>query len=150
MSTYKSIHDLLKATAQGLPLSNTFRHGLKDDINVFHDGGFPLIWLWPMVRTGSFIGNTNRMSLVYAVRLFFLNQDALDSTPEQQLKVLQSMDSALEEYLIDLNQKALGYDDVTITGISIEPVFRDSVYAASGHLLRFNLTVPDTFGYCCD
>jgi hypothetical protein len=150
---YQSLYSLLSTTASSLPFDNEFHHGRGSDINVFSNNNRQtLIWLSPMVATGSFPNKLNRLFKAYRIELAFYQRDAIDNTNEQTRDILYTADKVLTKYLLDLNDEVVdidnGVDDVEITNINQEPFIRVTSHILTGFLVTFNITLPDDFNYC--
>ena len=112
-----------------------------------------MIWLSPMRATGSFPNQGNRLFKNYTIELGFYQADVIDSTNEQTLTILESTDKVLTDYILSLNEVIPSLngiaDTVSITSLSIIPFIKISTHILTGHVARFNISLPDDFKYCC-
>lgn len=150
---YGSLYNLLKGVADDLGFDVEFQHGRTSDINVFADNNKSvLIWLTPLKRTGSFLNRSNRLFLNWSVELAFYQKDDKDSDNEGSLSILKTSDKILLKYLLDLNQEVVDIDnasdDVEIVNINVTPFIKQTSHVMTGHIVTFNITLPDDFNYC--
>jgi len=147
MSTYRSVHDIIKTASNQLAVKVSFNHGLRDDLNVFETGKMPIVWLFPMTRTFSVINH--RIIYSYSVRIAVFMPDKIDSTPNDQLKLLERTDKICTELKLKIMEQAIQFEDVKLGNGNIEAGFRSSAFVATGNLMTFTIEVPDTLDYCC-
>jgi hypothetical protein len=151
---YESLYSLLSSTATALPFDVEFAHGRGSDINVFSSQNKSfLIWLSPMRKTASFPNQGNRMFSNYSVELAFYMKDDRDSSNSKVRDILETTDKIATKFLIDLNDKITDdyeeiFTDVEITGINQEAFIKGTAHVLTGHLVTFNIILPDNFVYC--
>lgn len=150
---YKDLHDIIQNAAESLDYDVTFRHGRRPEINQFHDGTFPLVWLFPINKTGAFSSNSNRLFYTYTCSLGVYQPDKADSTPEDMLKIISLCDKILTHLILKINDTVVNEDEyednVAVENVSVQPFFRDTSFVATGMLGSFSITLPDNFKFCC-
>lgn len=149
---YKSLYTLLQTTATSLPFDVEFNHGSGSDINIFSDQNKSvLIWLSPLRKNFTFPNQANRMFSNWTVELAFYMKDQKDASNEQSLAILETSDKITTKYLIDLQDSVASLDnivdDISISG-SQESFIKRTSHVLTGHLVTFNINLPDDFEYC--
>jgi hypothetical protein len=150
---YESLYNLLNSVASNLDYDVEFAHGRGSDINIFSSNNKSImIWLSPMRATGSFPNQGNRLFKNYTIELGFYQVDQHDSTNVQTREILESTDKAATDYILSLNTTIPDLDgisdEVSITNISQLPFIKISTHILTGHVVTFNILLPDDFNYC--
>lgn len=150
---YKDLHDIIKSSAEGLDYGVTFRHGRRPEINQFHDGTFPLVWLFPINKTANFSARNNRLFNTHTLSLAVYQPDKADSKPEDMLKIISLCDKIATQLVLTVNDVIVNEDEfednVAVQNVSAQPIFRDTSFVYSGMLISFSITLPDNFKFCC-
>lgn len=150
--SYKSIHNLLNSVAQEMDADNTFKHLRVQDRAKAEGISYPLFQLFPIKIKAPFVPSSNRMSPIYNCVIGVLMMDKDDSTPEEQLQIIEQTDLFCMEYVLKLNNKILSSSefssDVELDNVAWEPIYRITTDITTGHLLSFTIQVPDDFNFC--
>jgi hypothetical protein len=149
---YESLYNLLKDISDNIGFDNEFSHGRGSDINVFSkQDKSVLIWLSPIRKTFTFPNQGSRMFSNWAVELAFYMKDQKDANNDQSREILQTTDKVSTKYLIDLQNRLVEldnvFDEVSIQG-SQQPFIKVTTHVLTGHLVTFQLNLPDDFHYC--
>lgn len=153
--SHKAVREFIRDKALALGDNIKFGYGRSSDFNQIKDKKYPYVWLDPLTSSVNLDSNFTE---TYNVALFFYRYDSADSTEEQYKLILDTTDKSVQTFLRLINE-ALNDDDsqdltslqsrnIEITQVTKEPVIKVMADVLTGWIVRFSLTVPDTFNYC--
>lgn len=149
----EGLYNLLKSVSDNIGFDVEFQQGRASDINIFSDNNKSvLIWLSHFSTTGAFPNKGNRMFRNFNIELAFYQRDEMASTNDQTRAILQRCDKIILKYFLDLNTSITDLDgaseDVEVLNFSQQPFIKVFTHILTGHVVSFNLNLPDDFNYC--
>ncbi len=149
----EGLYNLLKSVSDNLDFDCEFQQGRASDINIFSDNNKSvLIWCSNFTSTGTFPNQGNRIQRNFTVELAFYQQDLIDSTNDDVRGILETTDKIVLNYLLDLNTQIADIDnaayDIEVLNIAQQPFVKVFTHVLTGHVVTFNIVLPDNFNYC--
>jgi hypothetical protein len=147
---YQAIYDLINTASQELTYPVDFNWGEASDIDEYHaDETKTILWLMPLIWTGSFPNDLNRILKSYQITIYIYQSDKQGSSNEQRAKITFDCDAVATEFLIKLKDNLRSQDrDFTFEGLNVQAFYRQRDNILSGLQVQFTLEVPDDFEYC--
>jgi hypothetical protein len=135
MAAYKLIVDTIGGVCNSVNPTGRFIPGRVVDASLAADGNYPLIVLYPFT-TRDPEGEASEFDST-TILLGFWEQDSPDTTPEQRVEIIHSMD-----LLSDLFKKSmLDKSNVVMTQIDKEPQYQFYQGTVSGFAMQFRLQI---------
>lgn len=125
-----------------------FRTGRGQAINMFYDNpSLPLLWLITPSSNGP-IGNNLRINLSYPIELFVYYNDKVSSDEDSSTQLIKQAEMYAQILFLNI-QNVSSDNDVTITGMNIQPVYKYSAKGVfTGVSLQFTMEFPDVTNFC--
>ena len=148
--SHKGIRLLIEDTAKKLGDDIQFTYARSSDFNILRDKRYPFISLGMLSANASYaVDNSWNYSKTWSVTMAFYELDKEGSTQEEYALILDSTDVMVDTFIQKLNFFILN-DTITITAINQTPFIKDFADILTGHILTFQLQVPDNWNYCAD
>lgn len=156
--TYLSIHDFFKDISENLGFSVKWFHGPRSVQNLTtNDDNFYFFSL-PFTAPFTLTDNTRQVNATWQAVIYITQQDQPDSDLDQNnqdemqasARIVSMCESIAQKFLHYINENTItdalsdSADEITITGGSITPVYRDISIQHTGVQLIVNFTVSDT------
>lgn len=153
--SHQSVRFLLRDVSNSLADNIEFKGGRESEFNNLQSKATRYRWLLPLTATPRFaVNNTHVYMKIWSVAILFMQADSFDADADETNKIHDDQDLAVDQFLNRLNDWSLTSKDIvgeiTISGISQTPFYKDQAGVYSGWLLRFQLQTPDDFIYCTD
>lgn len=151
--SHKGIRLLLEDTAKSLGDDIQFDYGRTSDFNLLRDKRYPFISVSPLTVNAFFaVNNASNYSRSYQVQIAFYQLDNDASTQEEYALILDEMADLADKFINKINTyiqgDCIGSDDLTITGISMQPFIKVTADVLTGYIMTFTAQVADNFNYC--
>lgn len=149
--SHQSVRFLLRDVSNSLADNIEFRGGRESEFNNLQSKATQYRWLLPLTAISSPFSATSRTK-TWSVMMLFMSQDDFDATADQTNDIHDKTDIAVDQFMRRLDDWSQTSRDVvgqvTITGFSQTPFYKDQAGVYSGWLVRFQLQVSDDFEYC--
>lgn len=147
--SHLGIRKLIEDTAKSLGDDIQFTYARTSDFNVMRNKRYPFITLDPLSAAPAYaVDNISNYVKVWTANMAFYELDKSASTQEEYSKILDDMDTFVDNFINKLNFYSLKNDSILITGINQTPFIKTTADVLSGYLLTFNVQVLDDFNYC--
>lgn len=145
--SHKGIRLLIENTAKKLGDDIQFTYARASDFNMLRDKRYPFISLG-LLSSGTIysVNNTSNYFKTWNVTMAFYELDKMASIQSEYALILDSTDILLDSFIQKLNRN----DEITILAINQTPFVKDFTDILTGHILTFQLQVPDDWEYCAD
>lgn len=121
------------------------------------------VYSLPFKSTGSLTSGVQQVNETWNVSILFFMQDQSDSAVDQndesvmqaEIEILTICEQAASKMLHYMNENTLSddlsdaADQLNINSFSKDPAIKDTPNILTGIVLTMNITVPDSFNYCC-
>jgi len=151
--SHKGIRLLIEDVAKSLGDDIQFTYARTSDFNNLRDKRYPFISLDPLTSVPFYaIDNTRNYMKRWAAQMAFYQLDNESSDQTQYAKILDEMDTYVDNFLNTLNMKATGLcvdsDDILITNMGQQSFIKTTADTLTGWILTLQIEVSDQFNYC--
>ena len=149
--SHNSVRLLLRDVSNSLADNIEFKGGRETEFNNLKSKATRYRWLLPLTATRPPLNDTSRTK-TWSVAILFMQQDNFDASADQTNDIHDVQDQGVDQFMQRLDDwsqtpsDTIG--DISISGFTQTPFYKDKAGIYSGWLVRFNLTVPDDFTYC--
>jgi hypothetical protein len=148
--SHKGIRLLIEDTSKSLGDDIQFTYARTSDFNILSDKRYPFISLDLLNAAASFtVNNVSNYSKIWSAQMAFYQLDKEDSTQEDYAKILDFTDHLVDSFVTKLNFFS-NNDEIIIQGIGQTPFIKATADILTGHLLSFQIIVPDNWDYCAN
>jgi len=154
---HKGVRLLIETTSYSLGDDIQFTYARTSDFNIMTDKRYPFVSLDMVQASSSFaVDNSYNYVKVWACQMAFYQLDFEDSVQDEYAKILDFTDRLVDDFITKLNfyinndTLTFGSDQIVITNINQTPFLKSTKDILSGHILTFNLQVPDNWDYCAN
>lgn len=150
--SHKGVRTLIEDVAKQLGDDIQFTYARTSDFNNLRDKRYPFIALDPLSAVPLFaVDNVRNYVKRWSVQMAFYQLDNESSDQTQYAKILDEMDSYVDNFVNQLNLYAFerpDTDEVLVTSISQAPFIKATADILTGYVLTFTIETPDNFNYC--
>ena len=151
--SHQSVRFLLRDVSNSLADNIEFKGDKKTEFNNLIASGSNKThyrWLLPMTGAISFANQTR--TTTWSIAILFMQQDDFDAKAEETNLIHDKTDIQVGQFMQRLDDWSMTQTDtvgdISITGITKTPFYKDQAGVYSGWLVRFQLITPDDFIYC--
>ena len=159
---YKALYEYVRDISQNIDITTQFFHGRKEITTLLPLAKPLLIYCLPFQSTGSLTNGVLQTNESWQLTIMFLQQDQADSAIDQndtealqaEMEILTVCENAATKFLHYFNENLLtdelseAADQLTINSFTKTPAIKDTMML-TGIILTMNVTVGDSFNYCC-
>lgn len=151
--SHKGIRLLIEDTAKSLGDDIQFTYARTSDFNVMYDKRYPFITLDPLTSVPVYAdNNVSNFMKTWIASMAFYQLDQEGSTQQDYAKILDEMDSYVDNFLNKLNfyseSQQITSDAIIITNMGQTPFIKATADILTGYILTLQLQVNDQFNYC--
>lgn len=151
--SHKGIRLLIEDTAKSLGDDIQFTYARTSDFNMMRDKRYPFITLDPLTAVPVYAdNNVSNFMKTWTASMAFYQLDQEGSTQQDYAKILDEMDSYVDNFLNKLNfyseSQQITSDAIIITNMGQTPFIKATADILTGYILTLQLQVNDQFNYC--
>jgi len=148
--SHKALRLLIENTAKKLGDDIQFTYGRDSDFDVMRNKRYPFIVLGLINSTASYtVNNTSNFVKIWNISMAFYELDKASSTQEEYSLILDETDKLVDTFIQNLNFFSQN-EEIVITAINSTPFIKALADILTGHILTFQVQVPDNWNYCED
>jgi hypothetical protein len=149
--SHKGIRAIIEKAAKSLRDDIEFSYGRTSDFNLIRDKQYPFITCDTLTCTAGFTDN-NVLNYVkiWSVSMAFYMLDKESSIAEEYALILDDTDYFVDGFIQKINNVLNDEDGILILNINQQAFIKATADILTGHLLNFQIQVPDNWNYCRD
>lgn len=149
MKGHESIRRLIEDTVKALTDNADFIYAGENELAVQRNKKDFTVRLDPLRATFSYAdNNVSNFSKAWPIAMAFYRFDKQAALPNESAKLLDEVDSFIDDFVNKLNFYSSQSEYITITAGSQDPFIKYGTEYWTGYTLIMTITVMDGFDYC--
>lgn len=149
MKGHESIRMLIQDTAKSLADYVDFHYARTSDFNQVREKKSFSVVLDPMVASPAYtVDNHTNYVKTWSIEMAFYKVDESASTPDEYAKILDEVDTFVDNFINKLNFYSTQASEITLSRMRQEPFIKVTAHILTGYILTFQMEVIDNFEYC--
>lgn len=146
---HQAIRELIRDTAKSLADNVQFAYETPSGFNQIREQRYPFVVLDPPIGIPSYaVNNVTNYYKAWSIQMAFYEEDQAAATGEDSAKILDAMDSYVDNFINKLNFYTDKSDTIVIQSMRQEPFIKSTANILTGYILTFQVFVTDGFEYC--
>lgn len=141
--TRKQVYQFIKNGVDSLKLKHSFGRGRLSEFGSKANKDYPIVWFETSAMTTDLAQNSLPIDS-WDINLHIARLDREDSTHDEYECIIDECDQIAQALAFIYNTVVSGNNLLTITGLTRTPFVKSIADSATGVLLNFTLTGPDT------
>lgn len=149
--SHKGIRALIEKASLSLRDDIQFSYGRTSDFNLIRNKQYPFVTCDTLTSSASFSdNNVLNYTKTWSASMAFYMLDNAESIADEYSLILDDTDKLVDQFIQKINNALNDEDGVLILNMNQQAFIKATSDILTGHLLSFQIQVPDNWDYCRD